>query len=350
MAAFAEDTWKITPKWNLQAGVRVNHYAYLGNTTVYYFRDTAANVRKPLDHEEVVKSKKPVRQYDFFEPRLSLRYELKRNTFLKAGYSRSSQFIHLLSNSASPTPVDLYFPSTNNIQPSMTDQVSLGYVTIPEGSKIELSAEVFYKKMNDLLDFIDNANLDLNPLVEADLLTGKGKSYGVELEVKKETGRMQGWLNYTWSRSWRKTPGISHDDWYLSRYDRTHVINATASYQYNDRWEFAANFTYGSGTPATFADIRLDIQGIPVPFNSTGSRNNYRLPAYHRLDISATLHKLKKKKFQQEWVFGIYNVYARQNAYTIYFQPDKDHPEKKQAVKLSIIGSLIPSITWNFKF
>src|SRR6185503_8530326 len=117
--------------------------------------------------------------------------------FLKAGYSRSSQFIHLLSNSASPTPVDLYFPSTNNIQPSMTDQVSLGYVTIPEGSKIELSAEVFYKKMNDLLDFIDNANLDLNPLVEGDLLTGKGKSYGVELEVKKETGRMQGWLNYT---------------------------------------------------------------------------------------------------------------------------------------------------------
>jgi len=232
----------------------------------------------------------------------------------------------------------------------MTDQYSAGFVTIPTGSQIELSAEAFYKQMNDILDYIDNANLELNPLVEADLLTGKGKAYGIELEAKKESGRLQGWVNYTWSRSMRKTPGISNNEWYKSRYDRTHVVNATMSYTLSDKWEFAANFTYGSGTPATFPDVRLDIQGRPIPFNSTGNRNNYRLPDYHRLDISATLHKNKRKKFKTEWVFGIYNVYARQNAYTIYFQPDKDHPEKKEAVKLSIIGSLIPSITWNFKF
>jgi hypothetical protein len=349
-AAFLEDTWKITSKLNLQAGIRFNRYAYLGNTTIYHFRDTTANVRKPLDREEVVTSKKPVRTYDFWEPRVSLRYELIKNTSLKAGYSRSTQFLHLLSNTASPTPVDLYFPSTNNIKPSLTDQYSLGFVTVPDGWPLEISIEGFYKNMHDVLDYIDNANLDLNKLVEGDLMTGKGRASGVEFEVKKETGKWQGWVNYTWSVSQRKTAGINNNDWYLSRSDRTNVVNASASYAPNAKWEFRGNWTYGSGTPATFPDVRLDIQGIPIPYNSTGKRNNFRLPAYHRLDLSVSLKTRQKKKLKQEWVFGIYNVYARQNAYSIYFQPNKDEPQKKEAVRLSIIGSMIPSINWNFKF
>jgi hypothetical protein len=350
MAAHVEDTWKLTRKFQIQGGVRLNRYAYLGNTTVYYFRDTTANVRKPLDREEEVTSKKAVESWSFIEPRLSVRYELKKNTFIKAGYARSSQYLHLLSNTASPTPVDLYFPSTNNIKPSVTDQVSAGVVTIPDGLPVEFSAEVFYKKMDDVLDYIDNANLELNQLVEADLMTGKGRSWGLELEVKKETGKWQGWVNYTLSRSERKTPGISKGEWYLSRYDRTHVVNAALTYSHNKKWDFSATFNLGSGTPATFPDVRLDIQGIPIPYNSTEKRNNYRLPAYHRLDISATMKGRQDRKFKQEWVFGIYNVYARQNAYTIYFQQNKDEPQKKEAVKLSILGSIIPSITWNFKF
>ncbi|HEY4147844.1 MAG TPA: TonB-dependent receptor, partial [Chitinophagaceae bacterium] len=169
-AAFAEDDWKINPKWNLQAGLRLSHYAYLGNTTVYYFRDTTANTSRPLDHADVVTSKKPVTQWNFLEPRISLRYELKKNTYFKASYARTSQYIHLLSNTASPTPVDLYFPSTNNIKPSYTDQYSVGAVSIPSWLPLEFSAEVFYKKMHDVLDYIDNANLQLNQLVEADLI------------------------------------------------------------------------------------------------------------------------------------------------------------------------------------
>ena len=349
-AVFVEDTWKMNPKWQLQAGVRLTRYAYLGNTTVFYFRDTAANVRKPLDHAETVSSKKPVKEWNFFEPRVSLRYEVKKNTFFKAGYSRTTQYIHLLSNSASPTPVDLYFPSTNNIKPSLTDQYSVGFVTLPNGWPVEISVETFYKKMDDLLDYIDNADLDLNQLVEADLLTGKGKSYGAELEVKKETGKWQGWVNYTYSRSWRKTPGISNNDWYLSRYDRTHVLNTCVMYSHNDKWQFSGNFTFGSGTPSTFPDSRLDIQGMGIPYNSTGKRNDFRLPAYHRLDVSATMRGRQGKKMKQEWVFGIYNLYAHQNAYSIYFRTNKDDPSKKEAVRLSIIGSMIPSVTWNFKF
>lgn len=350
MAAWVEDTWKLSPKWQVQAGVRFNRYAYLGNATVYHFRDTTANVRKPLDREEVVTSKKPIISWNFFEPRLSVRYELKKNTFLKAGYARSSQYLHLLSNTASPTPVDLYFPSTNNIKPSVTDQVSVGMVTIPESLPLEFSAEVFYKKMDDVLDYIDNANLELNQLVEGDLLTGEGRAVGLELEVKKETGKWQGWVNYTLSKSERKTPGISKNEWYLSRYDRTHVVNAMVSYSHNKKWDFSATFNLGSGTPATFPDVRMDIQGMPVPYNSTEKRNNYRLPAYHRLDLAATMKGRQGKKFKQEWVFGIYNVYSRQNAYTIYFRQNEDEPQKKEAVKLAIIGSIMPAVTWNFKF
>lgn len=350
MAAYLEDTWKVNHKWQIQAGVRLNQYAYLGNTTVYYFRDTTANVRKPLDREEEVTSKKKVVDWTFFEPRLSLRYELKKNTFIKAGYARSTQYLHLLSNTASPTPVDLYFPSTNNIKPSLTDQVSAGVVTIPDGLPLEFSAEVFYKKMDDVLDYIDNANLELNQLVEADLITGKGRAWGLELEVRKETGKWQGWVNYTLSRSERQTPGISKSEWYLSRYDRTHVVNAALTYSHNKKWDFSATFNLGSGTPATFPDVRLDIQGIPIPYNSTEKRNNYRLPAYHRLDLAATMKGRQGVRFKQEWVFGIYNVYARQNAYTIFFRQNEDQPQQKEAVRLSILGSIIPSITWNFKF
>jgi hypothetical protein len=349
-AAFAEDTWKIDAKLTAQAGLRLTRYAYLGNTTVYYFRDTTLNTSKPLDHADEVTSKKPVTSWNFLEPRLSLRYQLRKNTYVKAGYARTSQYLHLLSNTASPTPVDLYFPSTNNIKPSVTDQYSIGAVSIPSFLPLEFSAEFFYKKMDDVLDYVDNADLYLNQLVEADLLTGKGKAYGIELEIKKETGKWQGWINYTWSKSYRKTPGISNSDWYLSRFDRTHVVNLDLVYELNKKWSFSGAFNFGSGTPSTFPDVRLDIQGVAIPYNTTGKRNNFRLPAYHRLDVSATMQGKQRKKFKQEWVFGIYNLYARQNAYTIYFRQNVDQPQKTEAVRLSILGSFLPSVTWNFKF
>jgi hypothetical protein len=204
--------------------------------------------------------------------------------------------------------------------------------------------------MGDVLDYIDNADLELNQLVEAELLTGKGRAYGLELEVKKETGKWQGWINYTLSKSSRKTEGINNNDWYLSRYDRTHVINVSVVHTLNDRWDISGSFNYGTGAPATFPDIRFDIQGLPIPYNSTGKRNNFRLPAYHRMDLSATRKGKQTKKIKTEWVFGLYNVYGRQNAYSIYFRQNEDNPQQKEAVRLSIIGSIIPSITWNFKF
>lgn len=348
-SVFMEDTWKLTSKFTAQLGLRLNNYQYLTKSNIYYLRDTTPNVRKPIDGIETVNKMTKVSDWLFFEPRVSLKYQLENNIILKAGYAKSSQYLHLLSNTASPSPVDLYFPSTNNIKPSYSHIISAGAVkTTNKG--IELSIEAFYKKMENLLDFIDAADLDLNERVEADLLTGEGKAYGVEVEARKDRGPWQGWVNYTWSKSYRRTEGISLSDWYLSRFDRTHVLNLAVIRNFNKRVSASASFNYGTGIPATYADAMMYIQGIPVPYNSTGKRNSYRIPAYHRLDLSVTLKNKVEKKLRSEWVFGLYNVYARRNAYTIYFETNEDNPNIRQATQLSLLGSIIPSVTWNFKF
>jgi hypothetical protein len=349
ISVFAEDTWKITDKLTAQLGVRLNVYQYLTKNQIYHFRDTTPNVRKPLDYTEHVNKMTKANDWAFIEPRVSFKYQVKEDLILKAGYAKSSQYIHLLSNTASPTPVDLYFPSTNNIKPSYSHIVSAGVVK-NTAKGIELSAEVFYKKMEDLLDFIDAANLQLNEQVEADLLTGEGKAYGLELEARKDRGKWQGWLNYTWSRSYRRTEGISMNEWYLSRFDRTHVLNFAVIRNFNKRVSASASFNYGTGVPATFADAMMYIQGIPVPYNTTGKRNTYRIPDYHRLDLSVTIKNNPAKKLRSEWVIGAYNVYARKNAYSIFFESNEDNPNVRQASQLSLLGSIIPSVTWNFKF
>ncbi len=348
-AAFAEDTWKVNDRLTIQAGVRLTHYQYLTRSIVYHFRDTTPNIRKPLDREEAVQGKHKAADWWYLEPRLSVKYELPSAMLLKAGYARSSQYIHLLSNTASPTPVDLYFPSTNNIRPSYNDVYSAGVVKTTE-NKIELSAEAFYKQMYQMLDFIDAAELQLNELVEADLLDGDGKAYGVELEARKDRGKWQGWINYTWSKSWRRTEGISNGDWYQSRFDRPHVANIAVTRELSKRVSASAAFNYGSGIPATFPNAMMEIQGISVPYNTTGQRNSFRIPDYHRLDLSVTIKNKQDKKLKSEWVIGAYNVYARRNAYTIFFRQNEDNPSIREAAQLSILGTIIPSVTWNFKF
>jgi hypothetical protein len=232
----------------------------------------------------------------------------------------------------------------------VSDQYTAGYFYNSPNDAYELSAEVFYKTTDNQLDYIDNANLQLNPLIEADLLPSEGRAYGLELYAKKDIGKTTGWVSYTLSRTERKTPGISMDEWFLNRYDRTHNLNLVLTHTLTKRTSLSANWVFASGTPATFADNRLEFQDWDIPYNSTEKRNNYRLPAYHRLDLSMTLKGKQLKRWKGEWVFSLYNVYARRNAYTIYFKQNEDDPTKREAVRLSIIGSIIPGITYNFKF
>lgn len=349
-AAYLDHEWKPSSRFGVQYGVRFSAYQYLGKGTAYYYNDTTPGIRKRLLGSKEYGANELIKAYNYFEPRITARYALNDNHALKASYARTTQYMHQLSNTASPTPLDIWTPSTNNIKPQVADQYTVGYVYDAPAGTYEISAEAFYKNMENQLDYIDNANLQLNQLIEADLLPSHSRSYGLELMAKKDVGATTGWISYTLSRSERQTEGISLNEWFLNRYDRTHNLNLVVTHDFTKRTSLSANWVYASGTPATYADSRLEFQDWDIPYNSTDKRNNYRLPAFHRLDLSFTLKGKQLHRWKGEWVFSLYNVYGRRNAYTIYFRQNEDDKTKKEAVRLSIIGSIIPGITYNFKF
>ncbi|RPD41684.1 TonB-dependent receptor [Chitinophaga barathri] len=349
-AVYLDHELKIGTKFGIQYGVRYSGFQFRGKGTAYYYADTTAGIRKRFTGTQDFESGKTIADYYNFEPRLSARYALNSTSAVKVAYSRSAQYMHQLSNTASPTPVDIWTPVSNNVKPQVTDQVTAGYFYNAPGDQFEVSAEVFYKKMENQLDYIDDADLDLNEFIEGDLLASKGRAYGLELYVKKDIGNTTGWVSYTLSRSERQTPGLSLNEWFTNRYDRTHNVNVVVSHEFTKRLSLSGNWVFASGTPATFADARLEFQDWDIPYNTTEKRNNYRLKPFHRLDLSVTYKGKQLKRWKGEWVFSLYNVYARRNAYTVYFRQNPDDPGKKEAVRLSIIGSIIPGITYNFKF
>jgi len=349
-AAYIDHEWKPSKKFGVQYGIRFSQYDFLGNSTAYFYNDTTPGIRKTLIGSKTYGSNEVIKAYHYLEPRINVRYGINDNNAVKASFARTTQYMHQLSNTASPTPLDIWTPSTNNVQPQVADQYTVGYAYDATNGKYEISAEVFYKNMNHQLDYIDNANLQLNQYIEADLLASKSRSYGMELMAKKEIGRTTGWVSYTLSKSERKTEGINQNEWFLNRYDRTHNVNVVVTHEINKRTSFSANWVYATGTPTTYADSRLEYQDWDIPYNSTDKRNTYRMPAFHRLDVSLTLKGQQKKRWKGEWVFSLYNLYARRNAYSIYFQQNEDDKNKREAVRLSIIGSVIPGITYNFKF
>lgn len=349
-AVYLDHEYKPSSKFGIQYGVRFSAYQYLGKGTAYFYADTTFGIRKRLIGSQDYDNHKLIKGYYYFEPRLSAKYNITPDHAVKVAYARTTQFMHQLSNTASPTPLDIWTPSTNNIEPQVADQYTLGYFYSAPSNLFELSAELFYKTMDHQVDYIDNSNLQLNQYIEADLLPSEGRAYGLELMGKKEVGKYTGWVSYTLSRSERKTPGISNNEWFLNRYDRTHNLNIVVSREFSKRNSLSANFVYASGTPATFADSRLEFQDWDIPYNSSQERNNYRLAPFHRLDLSFTRKGKQHKRWQGEWVFSLYNVYARRNAYTVYFQENKDDPSKREAKRLSIIGSIMPGITYNFKW
>ncbi len=352
-AAYVENEQNIGSRLGLQYGIRLSAYNFLGSQTVYDYagedgkRKTAANVRTYGKGESIATYINP-------EPRLSLRYTLDSKSSIKASYNRMAQYVHLISNTTAASPLDVWSPTTKNIKPEQADQVALGYFRNFRENMFETSLEVYYKEMRGQIDYIDGAATLLNDRLEADLLYGNGRAYGLELYVKKNTGKLNGWVSYTLSRSERQINGISNNNWYPAKYDRRYNLSVIAIYDLNKRWSFSSIFSYISGVATTFPNSRFEIDGgdIVVPHNSNNSRNNYRVPAYHRLDLSATLQGRKKetRRWQGEWVFSIYNVYAQRNPFTVYFRQNEDDPTKTEAVRLSVFASMLPSVTYNFKF
>ena len=353
LATYIGNEQKINDRFTIEYGIRISNFTYLGNTTKYTYRDTIPGITKPLVKEEKINDFwTPIKNYFYPEPRFSANFILNQQSSIKWSYNRMLQYIQIVSNTAATTPLDVYTPSTNNVKPLIADQGTIGYYRNFKDNTYETSIEVFYKYLQNQLDYVDNADLLINKYVEAQFLQGIGRAYGVEVYIKKTKGKWNGWLSYTLSRTERKVQGISNNDWFLSRYDRTHLINFVNTYDINKKWSVSLTFVFLSGTPATFPDSKFQLQGYNVPYNTTNQRNNYRITPYHRLDIGATwnIDAMKTKKFKNQLVFSIYNVYNRRNAYSIYFRTNPDNPNETQAVRFSVIGSIVPAITWNFNF
>ena len=264
-----------------------------------------------------------------------------------------AQYIHLISNTTSPTPFDIYAPSGKYIEPQLADQVALGYFR--NFNNYSLEVETFYKEVKNRLDYVDDADLIANDAVEQILLNGEARAYGLEMLFKKNTGKFQGWVAYTLSKSEQRTPGrtptesgINNGEWYKSPWDKTHDISITGQYEFTNKWSFGANFIFQTGIPTTYPEGQYEYNGVVVPIYE--ARNSSRLSAFHRMDLSATWTPKPEstKRWKGEWVFSIYNVYNRKNAASVSFRENSD-TGLNEAVRLSIFG-IIPSVTYNFKF
>jgi len=361
-AAYLDAEIQLTDKIAVQAGLRFSTFNRLGQTGfLTYENDNPILFNENLNIYEkatpldtlTISRGKTIASFANLEPRFSIAYELNEKSSIKASYNRTAQYIHLISNTTSPTPFDVYAPSGKYIEPQLADQIAAGYFR--NFDEYSLEVEGFYKKVKNRLDYVDDANLIANNAIEQVLLSGEARAYGLEVLFRKNTGKLQGWIAYTLSKSEQRTPGrtpqeigINNGDWYNAAWDKTHDISITGSYELNPKWTFGANFIFQTGQPATFPNGQYEYNGIVVP--TFEARNSSRLQAFHHLDVSATLtpSKNKNRKWQGEWVFSIYNVYNRMNAASVSFRENTDIG-RNEAVKLSIFG-IIPAVTYNFKF
>jgi hypothetical protein len=341
-AIYVSDEWHIGDKLNLLYGLRLSRFDLFGPGSFSSY-DEAGN---PID-TKVYGSGDRVKSYVNLEPRFSASYVLDTQNSLKAAYGRNTQNIHLLSNSTASSPSDLYVMSSNNLKPEISDQVSAGYFHNTEGDKYEFSAEVYYKWLQNQIDYKDGAQLIANQNVESQLVYGLGRAYGLELFLKKKYGRFNGWAGYTLSRTERKFDEINEGRYFAARQDRTHDVSLVGVYQLNKRWTFSGTFIYGTGNAVTFPSGKYQLDAITRFYYS--DRNSSRMPATHRLDLGATLEGKPHSRYHSSWTFGLYNAYNHKNPYVINFRNDVNDPSKTVAEQTSLFG-VIPSVSYNFKF
>ena len=323
-------------------GVRYSRFDALGPGSTYAF-DSDDNVMDTLTYAK----NEQIAVYDGLEPRVSVNFILNDQNSIKLSYNRTHQFIHLLSTSSSGSPTDLWIPSSDIVKPQEADQVAMGYFFNFKENVYESSVEVYYKDLRNQIDYQNGADILLNELVESQLVFGVGRSYGVELLIQKNTGKLTGWIGYTLSRTERLFDEINQNEWYPAKQDRTHDVSIVAMYRFNPKWTVSGSWVYNTGDAVTFPSGKYNIDGQVI--NLYTERNGYRMPSYHRLDLGATFTNKKRERWESSWNFSIYNVYARYNAYSISFRANEDDPSKTEAVQMSLF-SIIPSITYNFKF
>ena len=334
---YVSHEYKPSPVMNIEYGARFSSFSVLGPGVFYTYNDLGQTLDSLL-----YASGKFIATYFHFEPRIAVNYILNEESSVKVSYVRSTQNLHLLSNSTTSNPTDMWIPSSNNVQPEIADQFSLGYFRNFDDNTYEFSTETYYKHLQHQIDYKNGAQLNFNENVESQLLYGNGRAYGIEFFLKKKYGRLNGWIGYTLSRVEMKFNPINNGNYYPARQDRTHDVSIVGIYQFLDKWTFSATWVYYTGNAVTFPSGKYKVAGEVLNYYT--ERNAYRMPAYHRLDIGATWQGEKSS-----WTFSLYNAYGRDNAYSIRFQEDPKDPTKTQAVQMSLF-KFVPSITYNFKF
>ena len=365
-ALYFEADHNVSDKFSLKYGLRFSSFTRLGQDELNTYENY-----NPLIYNQQLQKYEPataagiisykrsdiLKSFNNFEPRLSLSYLLNNNSSIKASFNKMAQYLHLLSNTSSPTPLDIWVPSGPFIKPQLLDQYAVGYFKRIKDGDFSLETEFFYKDVKNRIDYINGANLVANNEIETVILNGKSRAYGLEFLLRKNEGKLKGWLAYTLSKSEQLTsgrnisePGINNGEWYNTPYDKTHDLSVNASYELSSKWKFNTNFLLQTGQPTNYPVGQYEFQGLNVPIYNDNQRNANRLPTYHRLDLSATLTPVKNnnRDLQAEWVFGIYNIYNRKNAASIAFSRNTE-TSANEAIKTSIFG-IVPSITYNFKF
>ncbi|MEM9857039.1 MAG: TonB-dependent receptor [Bacteroidota bacterium] len=351
---YIENQLKINNKLSILYGARLSFFQSVGPSDVYLYEDVTNNIDIERTDTVAFDRLETIESYFNFEPRFSARYILNPVSSVKISYNRMVQNTHLISAGTVPIPFNTWAPSSLYLEPQLADQTAIGYFRNLDDNKYELSVEAYYKDINNVTDFADNADIFFNEDLPTEYRQGDSWSYGLELMLQKNEGRLTGFTSYTWSKTERQIPDVNLGQPFLANYDRRHNFNIVATYELNDKWTFGGNFTYTTGRPITLPNGKYEFEDYQVDFIT--ERNGFKLPDYHRLDFSATLtpRKNKGRSWQSNWVFSVYNAYSRKNAFTIYTRTQESDdevidPNRKEA-RLIYLFPILPSITYNIKF
>jgi hypothetical protein len=353
-AIYLDDEWKMNDKLTIQAGIRYANYWRIGAGTVNEYSPGLMPSINSIVRKKEYAAGEVMASYGGFEPRLTLKYSLAENTTLKFGYNRQQQFFQLLSNNTTPLPTSRWKTADAFIKPQQSDFASLGFFKTFNENVYEISLESYYRDVRNTLDFVSGANLQLNPNIETQLITGKSKAYGFELMLQKKKGENSGWISYTYARAFSQMIGdfpeiqaINNGNWFATNYDKPHSFNAMWNIQPSPHHSFSFTFVYNTGRPFSSPSGSYEIAG--KKYAVFAERNNDRVRDYHRLDFSWTVNNpsMKHKRWEGSWVFTVYNLYGRQNPYSVFFKSTKNG---LKAYELSVFASPFISMTYNFKF
>ncbi len=342
IASYFLHEYQLSARLKINYGLRLSAYLNMGPGETYDF-DSEGNPIDTLSYGNF----ELINSFWNLEPRVSMNFALDEEQSVKLSYARNVQYIHLLSNSTTSTPIDIWQPTTDIVKPELADQAAVGYFRNFMNNNYESSIEIYYKDMRNLVEYKNGADIFLNEFIEGELIFGRGYSYGIELSLKKNYGSFTGWLSYTLSKTERVFPEINNGTPFPARQDRRHDFSLTGIYTLNNNWTFSANWVFYTGDAVTFPSGKYIIDGNTINYYT--ERNGYRMPDYHRLDLGVTYYFKKSSSSEMSLAFSVYNAYSRKNAYAINFRESESNPNNTEAVRLSLFG-IVPALTFNFRF